>query len=107
MIHHLTLGYLDLDATLLYRRPVVQKPLDMDVVVRVLRECGASEEGETFRLGFAPVQFHEGYIVCAWWLPGTVGELTKQFVQRLQEETGCAAVDVACRQPVELGRKKD
>src|SRR5262245_29347265 len=103
MIHRLTLGHFDVTATLQQGRVVVLRPLEMDVVLRLLRECGASEEGGMFRFGHPPLQFHDNYIVCPWLLPGKPHEDTKRFVRRLQEETCCVALDVTNRRTVELG----
>jgi hypothetical protein len=93
MFTYLSLGHLGVDPST--DSIVVEKPLDMNVVMRLLRELG-QVEGENATLGGYRVYFEEGYVRCPWLMDTTVRQ-TEVFARRLHEETGCAVVDTAHR----------
>ena len=94
MLHHLTIGHLD-PAAIERRRLVITKPLDMDVVTRLLDEFGKPGPDGRPRLNTARVEIHDGYLVCPWLMPYPVPSVT-EFALRLQEETGCILAEVNC-----------
>ena len=94
MIHHLTMGYLD-PAAVEEGRLVVTRPLDGDVVARLLDEFAKPGPDGRPPLDTARVEIHDGYLVCPWLMPYPVPGVT-EFALRLQEETGCVLADVNC-----------
>jgi hypothetical protein len=98
MLHKLTMGHFDSEA-LKNRRLVVLRPLDMNVVTRLLREVGQVSENGRASLGGHAVEFKDGYIVCPWLMPEQV-LATEEFARRLQQETGCILYDATCREIV-------
>jgi hypothetical protein len=100
MLHHLTMGHLDPVAIKEGRRLVVTRPLDRDVVARLLDEFAKPGPDGRPPLDPARVKFHDGYIVCPWLMPHPVPGVT-EFARRLQEKTGCILADVNCCAVVE------
>jgi hypothetical protein len=92
MLHHLTIGHLD-PAAINERRLVVTRPLDRDVVARLLHEFGKPGPDRRPPLDTTRVEIHDGYLVCAWLMPYLVPGVT-EFALRLQQETGCVLADV-------------
>ena len=96
MIHTLTIGHFDVEA-LKDRRLVVLRPLDMNLVTRLLQEIGqVGEDGRT-TLGGHAVEVMDGYIVCPWLLAQRVRS-AEEFAKRLREETGCVIYDEGRRE---------
>jgi hypothetical protein len=93
MLHHLTMGHIDPTAVQ-ERRLVVTRPLDRDVVTRLLDEFGKPGPDGRPALDTSRVEFHDGYIVCPWLMPYPVPGVA-EFALRLQEETGCILADVS------------
>jgi hypothetical protein len=92
MIHRLTLGHLDPVAIVRDRRVAVERPLDTDVVYRLLAELGAVDSQGRWTLDDDGVKIHDGYVVIPWqgaW-PNRVAE---EFALRLHCETGCLLAD--------------
>jgi hypothetical protein len=97
MFHYLTLGYLELEPDDIdHGRFVVRKPLDMDVVMRLLREIGNVDDQGNITLGGYPVRIKDGCVICPWLMNGRVRE-TAEFARRLLEATGCSVFDVEYR----------
>ena len=92
MIHRLTIGHLDPDAVR-ERRVVVTRPLDMEVVTRLLREYGEPDEAGRPNISGRPVEIHDGYLVCPWLMPSPIPGVA-EFALELQEQTGCLMADV-------------
>src|SRR5262245_52624249 len=87
MIHKLVIGHFDVEA-LKERRLAVVRPLDMNVVRRLLQEVGQVDESGRATLGGHTVEVKDGYIVCPWLMAQRV-LATEEFARRLQQETGC------------------
>jgi hypothetical protein len=105
MIHKLTMGHFDVEA-LQNRRLVVIRPLDMNVVTRLLREVGElSDDGAS--LGGHAVEFKDGYVVCPWLMGPQRVSATEEFTRRLQQETGCVLYDIGRREIVTLEQMAD
>lgn len=102
MLHKLAMGHFDVEA-MNDHRLVVMRPLDMDVVTRLLREVGDVDDDGRARLGGHAVEFKVGYIVCPWIMPEWV-EVTEEFARRLCHETGCVKFDVGRREVVPIDR---
>ncbi len=100
MIHKLTMGHFDVEA-LKNRRLVVLRPLDMNIVTRLLQEVGQVDEDGRASLGGHSVEVKEGYVVCPWLMAHRV-LATEAFARRLQEETGCVLYDATRREIVTL-----
>jgi len=98
VIHRLTMGYLDPDAVRRGQR-VVLKALDMSLVAKLLQEFGEIDANGQARIDGLPVQFHDGYIVCPWLMPGRIQQ-TEEFARRLSSETGCLMADFTNRRIV-------
>jgi hypothetical protein len=92
MIHRLTLGHLDPTAVQ-ERRVVVTRPLDMEVVTRLLREFGEPDPAGRPTISGRPVEIREGYVVCPWLMPSPIPGVA-DFALKLQEQTGCLLADV-------------
>ena len=92
MIHRLTIGHLDPDAVR-ERRVVVTRPLDMEIVTRLLREFGEPDPAGRPNISGRPVEIHEGYLVCPWLMPSPIPGAA-EFALKLQEQTGCLLADV-------------
>jgi hypothetical protein len=92
MIHTLTIGHLD-PAAIGERRIVVNRPLDMSVVARLLREFGEIDTAGRPTISGRPVEIHDGYLVCPWLMTRPVPGVA-EFALRLQEETGCVLADM-------------
>jgi hypothetical protein len=92
MIHRLTIGHLD-PAAVQERRVVVTRPLDMQVVTRLLREYGEPDPAGRPKVSGRPVESHDGYLVCPWLMPSPIPGVA-EFALKLQEQTGCLLADV-------------
>jgi hypothetical protein len=92
MIHRLTIGHLDPTAVQ-ERRVVVTRPLDMEVVARLLREYSEPDPTGRPTIGGLPVDIHDGYLVCPWLMPNPVPGAA-EFALKLQEQTGCLLAEV-------------
>jgi hypothetical protein len=92
MIHRLTIGHLDPNAVR-ERRIVVTRPLDMEIVTRLLREFGEPDPAGRPNISGRPVEIHDGYIVCPWLMPSPI-PVVAEFALKLQEQTGCLMADV-------------
>src|SRR5690349_1913857 len=98
MLHQLTIGHLDIES--LERGCVhVLRPLDMDVVTRLLQEIGEIDSDGRARLGGHLVEVKSGYIVCPWLMP-LRNRRTEEFARRLWQETGCVMADVKRREVI-------
>ncbi len=95
MIHDLTIGHLDPDGVLQRRRTVL-KPLEMDVVDRLLKELGGTDSDGHPTLGGARVRVEDGYVVVPW-LGGWTNRASEEFALRLQRDTGCLIADLGHR----------
>ena len=93
MLHDLSLGHLDPDAVT-QRRRVVVKPLEMDVVHRLLAELGETDAEGNPTLGGAKVRFEQDYVVVPW-LGGGTNRISEEFALRLHKQTGCLIADVS------------
>jgi hypothetical protein len=100
MIHKLAMGHFDVDA-LKIRKFVVGRPLDMNVVKRLLQEVGEVAEDGRASLGGHPIEIKDGYIICPWLMAQRVAE-TEEFARRIQQETGCLLYDTGRREVVTL-----
>lgn len=105
MIHNLTLGHFDIEA-LKNRKKVVLRPLDWNVVTRLLQELGTVDESGRATLGGCAVEVKEGYIVCPWLLAKRV-EAGEEFARRLHQETGCVMYDETRHEIVRLEQMAD
>jgi hypothetical protein len=105
MIHKLTLGHFDVEA-LKNGRLVVLRPLDRNVVTRLLNEVGHLDESGRATLGGHAIEFKEGYIVCPWLMAQRV-QATEEFARRLHQETGCVMYDAGRREIVRLEQMAD
>ncbi len=95
MIHDLTIGHLD-PAAIPLRRKAVLRPLEKDVVDRLLKELGGTDsEGHT-TLGGARVRFEDGVVIVPW-LGGSTNRTSEEFALRIQRETGCLVADLGHR----------
>jgi hypothetical protein len=96
MIHDLTIGHLD-PAGVSRRRAIVLKPLEREVVHRLLEELGGRDASGHPTLGGGKVRFEDGYLVVPW-LGGSANRISEEFAIRLQRETGCLITDMShCR----------
>jgi hypothetical protein len=100
MIHKLTMGHFDIEA-LKDRKLVVLRPLDLNIVTRLLQELGHVGEDGRASLGGHVVEIKDGYIVCPWLMAQRV-HAAEKFARRLQQETGCVLYDAARREIVTL-----
>ncbi len=98
MIHKLTIGHFDA-AALKERRLVVLRSLDMNVVIRLLRDFGLVSDDGRATLGNHAVELKEGYVVCPWLMPQR-NLPAEEFATQLQKETGCLLFDAARREIV-------
>jgi hypothetical protein len=101
MIHDLTIGHLDPEGIPL-RRTTVLKPLELDVVRRLLEELGSTDADGRATLGGAWVGFESGYVTVPW-LGGWRNRAAEEFAIRLQRETGCLVADMGHRRVIEQG----
>jgi hypothetical protein len=100
MIHKLAVGHFDLEA-LKDRKLVALRPLDANVVRRLVQELGqVADDGRATLAGHA-VEFKEGYIICPWLMAQRV-TAAEDFAKRLQQETGCLLFDLGRREVVTL-----
>ena len=99
MIHDLTIGHFD-PAGIEVRRRTVLKPLDAQVVNRLLKELGSTDTDGNATLGGAKVRFEDGYIVVPW-LGGGTNRVSEEFALRIQRETGCLIADMGHRCVIE------
>jgi hypothetical protein len=95
MIHDLTIGHLD-PAGIRERRRTVIKPLERDVVDRLLKELGGTDPEGHPTLGGARVRFEDGYLVVPW-LGGSTNRFSEEFALRMRRETGCLIADLGHR----------
>lgn len=100
MMHYLTLGHIDPDAAS-QGQVVVIRPLDMTIVMRLLREEGHVDEQGQAKLGGQRVLIQDGYVVCPWMTPITNRE-TERFARRLYQETNCVMADIRSHQLISL-----
>jgi len=99
MIHDLTIGHLD-PASIPERRKTVIKPLETDVVNRLLDELGGTDAEGHSTLGGARIRFENGYVVVPW-LGGWTNRVSEEFALRMQRETGCLIADLGHRCVIE------
>jgi hypothetical protein len=99
MIHDLTIGHLDPAGVALRRRTVI-KPLEMDVVNRILHELGGTDAEGNPTLDGAKVRFEEGTVVVPW-LGGWTNRISEEFAIRMKRETGCLIADLGHRHVIE------
>jgi hypothetical protein len=92
MIHRLTLGHLDPDAITREGRAVVLKPLDMELVRRLLSELGESDRDGRWTLDGDDVTVHDGYVIVPW-QGGWRNRIAEEFALRLEDQTGCVIAD--------------
>jgi hypothetical protein len=104
MIHDLTIGHLD-PAGIPERRRTVIKPLETDIVNRLLDELGATDAEGNSTLGGARIRFENGYIVAPW-LGGWTNRVSEEFALRMQRETGCLIADLGHRCVIEPDQLK-
>ena len=64
MLHNLTIGHLDPAAIVSERRIAVLRPLEIDVVDRLLKELGGIDKDGSPTLERGKVEFRDGYLVC-------------------------------------------
>ncbi len=95
MIHDLTIGHLD-PAGIRERRRTVIKPLERDVVDRLLKELGGTDAEGHPTLGVRRVRFEDGYVVVPW-LGGWTNRISEEFALRMRRETGCLIADLGHR----------
>ena len=95
MIHDLTIGHLD-PAGVVERRTTVLKPLNAEIVDRLLKELGSTDADGNATLGGAKVQFRDGFVSVPW-LGGWTNRVSEEFALRLQRETGCLIADMGHR----------
>jgi hypothetical protein len=95
MIHDLTIGHLD-PAGIPLRRKTVLRPLEKEVVDRLLKELGGTDSEGHPTLGGARVRFEDGAVVVPW-LGGWTNRTSEEFALRLQRETGCLVADLGHR----------
>jgi hypothetical protein len=95
MIHDLTIGHLD-PAGIPECRRTVLKPLERDVVDRLLKELGETDNEGHPTLGGARVRFGDGYLVVPW-LGGWTNRVSEEFALRMRRETGCLIADLGHR----------
>jgi len=92
MIHTLTMGHLD-PAAVSRRQAIVLRPLDMDVVHRLLQELGGTDEQGRPTLDGVPVEIGAGTVACRWLIGGYCNRVAEEFALRLRQETGCVLAD--------------
>jgi hypothetical protein len=92
MIHILTMGHLD-PAAVGRHRAIVLRPLEVDIVNRLLQELGSRDEQGRLTLDDVPVEIKDGTVVCRWLIGGYCNRVAEEFALRLQEETGCVLAD--------------
>jgi hypothetical protein len=80
----------------------VTRPLDMEIVYRLLDELGERLGPGEHKLGGFPVRFRDGYIECIWMAVGRIPEAV-ELGRRLHEETGCDVLEVRSRQVLHVG----
>jgi hypothetical protein len=93
MLHNLTIGHLDPSAIVSERRIVVVRPLEMNVVHRLLSELGGVDEYGNPTLETGKVEWVDEYLTCPWRIGGWHNRTAEEFSLRLQQETGCALAD--------------
>jgi hypothetical protein len=86
VIHNLTAGFFD-------RNGVVSRPMDMEVVRRLLDEVGEVDGSGTPTLGGWKVRFEDGCVILPW-RGGTRNRVSEEFAIKLQEATGCMLADL-------------
>ena len=92
MIHDLTIGHLD-PAGIRERRRTVLKPLEKDVVDRLLTELGGTDSAGHPTLGGARVRVEDGSLIVPW-LGGSTNRVSEEFALRMYWETGCLIADL-------------
>ncbi len=93
MLHNLTMGHLDPAAIVAERRIAVLRPLEIDVVDRLLKELGGIDSDGSPTLERGKVEFCDGYVVCPWRIGGWHNRTAEEFALRLRQETGCVLAD--------------
>ncbi len=94
MIHDLTAGHFD-------RAGMVNRPLDMGIVRRLLAELGDAEG----TLGGWKVRVEDGCVVLPW-KGGNTNRVAEEFAIRLRRLTGCTLVDLEHGRVIEEGQLK-
>jgi hypothetical protein len=92
MIHILTMGHLD-PAAVSRRQAIVLRPLDLDIVSRLLQELGGRDELGRSTLDDLPVEIKDGTVACRWLIGGYCNHVAEEFALRLHKETGCVLAD--------------
>jgi hypothetical protein len=100
MIHILTMGHLDPTAVG-RRQTIVLRPLDTDIVNRLLQELGGRDEQGRPTLDDVPVEFKDGTVACRWLIGGYCNRVVEEFALRLQKQTGCVLADREHSQVIE------
>lgn len=91
MIHNITAGHFD-PVAVLECRERIEKPIDMRIVRRLLRQLGETAADGTPTLGGGKVCFERGCVIVPW-LGGRTNYAAEEFALRLQRMTGCTLVD--------------
>jgi hypothetical protein len=99
MLHHLTLGHLNERLINEWGQIAVLRPLDPEIVDRLLREYGGKDAEGNPTLGGYPVEWKDGYVECGWMMPLRV-RAAEAFARQLQDETGCVMADASSRRLV-------
>jgi len=100
MIHILTMGHLDPSAVR-RRQVIVQKPLDMGIVNRLLSELGGRDVQGRPTLDGQRVEVSDGIVVCRWRVGGYRNRVAEEFALRLLRQTGCVLADREHSQVIE------
>ena len=95
MTPELTIGHLD-PAGIPQRRTTFLRPLETDVVERLLKELGGTAPEGHPTLGGARVRFGDGSVVMPR-LGGGTNRASEEFTLRMQRETGCLTADLGHR----------
>ena len=102
MIHNITAGHFDPTAVL-ERRETVEKPIDMRIVRRLLRQLGETADDGTPTLGGGKVRWERGCVIVPW-LGGRTNHVAEEFAIRLQHMTGCTLADREHGRPIDPGQ---
>ncbi len=85
MIHDLTAGHFD-------QHGGVTRPIDMQVVRRLLADLGGTDAAGVPTLDGWKVRFADGCVILPW-IGGRTNRVAEEFAIRLQRETGCTLAD--------------
>ncbi len=93
MLHRLLAGHFDADDVMASRTPNVLRPIDLDIVSRLIQEANLEGDGRTFQIGGDFMEVADDHVNCPWLTPGVNREAV-EFMLRLNEETECMFVDL-------------